>query len=642
MNNKPDGSSLVYTEQIDSEYSKQLYLLLALIIVVGLILRLWGLGNVGLHGDEETTAMPALEILNSGLPLMPSGMLYPRAPVQSYLIALSALVFGPSEWALRFPSVLAGTLGIVFAFFLGRRFLSPQWNLLFVLIIALNPWMITVSQTARMYIFLSTSLILFAVLVFRWEENGSWRWLLAAFIAFLIAQQFHTLAIFSSFLFFFPYLIHPSARRISQGSIAFILAVVIFQYQRSFQAAQYGSTLAHSFFNSADKLTPLEYLLSYHLIGTGLILLLCLFTLGAAVYFQKHKSWIFLIGIGFLAVAIGAAFFLQYHAAFLFYCSGIILFVRSRARKVLLYVLTLLLLALFLFQFHLIYDSNLCPSTTEILKAFVGRLSVYPYLAFFGKFPIGLILYAFPFLYAIRRIATGSPVPDHFLFFIISVGLPLVLVGFFRWYFSPRFSFQFTPFFVLSCLAGISFLEKTFERTLTTKRLQYASVIVACFLVIGFIRPLKLAGTLNPNPENYPDHKGVASFMQSISLNSNDLVLAEDILQQVYYLGKVDYWLRALNDAKRFVKEEDGVLVDIYTNTPLVGTGDELEKILRDENRGSVYIITGGKTGSSRSYYLGNGILDILDSYNPKVIFRASDKNTIVLCFPPTSVYDYK
>ncbi len=636
MNNKADGRSLVYTEQIDSQYSQQLYLLFALIIVVGLILRLWGLGNVGLHGDEETTAMPALEILNSGLPLMPSGMLYPRAPVQSYLIALSVFMFGPSEWALRFPSVLAGTLGILFAFFLGKRFLPPKWNLLLVLIIALNPWMITVSQTARMYIFLSTSLILFAVLVFRWEENGSWRRLLAAFIAFLIAQQFHTLAIFSTFLFFFPYLIHPSAKRIAQGLIAFILAFVIFQYQRSFVAGQYGSTLAHSFFDSPDALSPLEFLLSYHLIGTGLILLVCLFTIGTAVYFQKHRTWSFLIGIGFLTVAVGAAFFLQYHIAFLFYCSGIILFVRSSARKVLLCVLTLLLLALFLFQFYLIYDSNLYPSTTKILKAFVGSFSVYPYIVFFGKFPIGLILYAFPVLYAIRRIATGSPVPNHFLFFIISVVLPLVLAGFFSWYFSPRFSFQLTPFFVLSCLAGMFYLEKAVKRTFGSKRLQYAFV-VTCFLVLGFIKPFELSGTVNPNCEKFPDHKGAASFMHTVHLNPDDLVLAEDVLQQIYYLGKVDYWLRALDDAKQFVKEKDGILVDIYTHTPLIGTGEKLEELLKDNKRGSIYIIGSGETADFTSYYLSNGILDIINRYIPRaeLIYKGCDEKTLIWRIPP-------
>ena len=59
-------SSFLFRENIDSYYSKKSYFLLAFIICLGMILRFWGLGNVGLHGDEETMAMPAIEILKSG------------------------------------------------------------------------------------------------------------------------------------------------------------------------------------------------------------------------------------------------------------------------------------------------------------------------------------------------------------------------------------------------------------------------------------------------------------------------------------------------------------------------------------------------------------------------------------------------
>ena len=76
-----------YRDSITFDYSGFDYLLLACILVLGTILRFWGLGNVGLHGDEETMAMPALQILESGSPLLPSGMLYPRAVSQLYLIA---------------------------------------------------------------------------------------------------------------------------------------------------------------------------------------------------------------------------------------------------------------------------------------------------------------------------------------------------------------------------------------------------------------------------------------------------------------------------------------------------------------------------------------------------------------------------
>ena len=44
------------------------------------------------------------------------------------------------------------------------------------------------------------------------------------------------------------------------------------------------------------------------------------------------------------------------------------------------------------------------------------------------------------------------------------------------------------------------------------------------------------------------------------NLNQSELILAEDVLQQVYYGTRVDYWLRSLKDAKGYVKEENGEL----------------------------------------------------------------------------------
>src|ERR1041385_8796892 len=102
---------------------------LAAIVIVGVGLRFWGLGDIGLHGDEETMAMPTMHIVQDGQPLLPSGMFYPRGIAQLYMMAESVKAFGESEWAFRLPSALCGILLIVLAFYAGRRFLTPTWNL---------------------------------------------------------------------------------------------------------------------------------------------------------------------------------------------------------------------------------------------------------------------------------------------------------------------------------------------------------------------------------------------------------------------------------------------------------------------------------------------------------------------------------
>src|ERR1700756_2427750 len=130
---------------------------LAFIVAAGALLRFWGLGSVGLHGDEKTMALPVMNLVEHGLPLMPSGMFYPRAVGQLYLMATSVLVFGQSEWALRLPSALCGVLLIILTWKVGARFLTPLWNLALTAAVAFLPSFIEDAQTARMYVFLVTS-----------------------------------------------------------------------------------------------------------------------------------------------------------------------------------------------------------------------------------------------------------------------------------------------------------------------------------------------------------------------------------------------------------------------------------------------------------------------------------------------------
>src|SRR3984885_2586705 len=167
--------------------------LLACIVLAGAIVRFWGLGSVGLHGDEKTMALPVMSLINEGRPIMPSGMFYPRAVGQLYLMAASVMAFGQSEWAMRLPSALCGVLLIVLAYQAGGRFLTPAWNLALAAAVAFLPNFIEDSQTARMYVFLVACVTGYMTLVFAWERTGRSRYLVAAVITLLVGLQFHTL-----------------------------------------------------------------------------------------------------------------------------------------------------------------------------------------------------------------------------------------------------------------------------------------------------------------------------------------------------------------------------------------------------------------------------------------------------------------
>ena len=99
-----------FRTEVSETYRASDWVIVALIVAIGTFLRFWGLGNVGLHGDEKTTIFPALAVLEQGGPYFPSGMFYARALGQTYLVAGSVWIFGDSEWAARLPSAVIGSI----------------------------------------------------------------------------------------------------------------------------------------------------------------------------------------------------------------------------------------------------------------------------------------------------------------------------------------------------------------------------------------------------------------------------------------------------------------------------------------------------------------------------------------------------
>ena len=181
-----DFAALFAPARPQEKSGRREWLLVLLIVTAGAVLRFWGLGAVGLHGDEETMAMPTQHIVEHGTPILPSGMFYPRAIGQLYLMAASVATFGQNEWALRLPSALCGVLLIVLSYFVGRRFLALRWNLAFVAAVALLPEFIVDAQTARMYVFFVASVAAFLLFLFRWERTERPAYLAGAVLMVLV------------------------------------------------------------------------------------------------------------------------------------------------------------------------------------------------------------------------------------------------------------------------------------------------------------------------------------------------------------------------------------------------------------------------------------------------------------------------
>jgi 4-amino-4-deoxy-L-arabinose transferase-like glycosyltransferase len=98
-----------------------------LLLVLGLTLLALGVRVIGLEApdgqmdtDETRLALATDGVLQTGLPAMPSGRIYTRGLLNSYLMAPSFALLGRSDFSARLPSALAGALLVPLMFLLGR------------------------------------------------------------------------------------------------------------------------------------------------------------------------------------------------------------------------------------------------------------------------------------------------------------------------------------------------------------------------------------------------------------------------------------------------------------------------------------------------------------------------------------------
>ena len=627
-------SAWFHTTSITQTYDRRHYVILAAIIVVGVWLRFWGLGNVGLHGDEETMAMPALSLLETGKPLLPSGMFYSRALAQIYLMAGSVWIFGESEWALRFPSAVVGSLAVLLAFFLGRRFLSPSYNLAFVAIVALLPEFIEVSQTARMYGFWMTSLILFGVMIFRWERDSGFVNLALAVIAWLVALHFHQLSIFAVLLFLYPGINRQSPRQLAAGTIAAGVGALAFYIYDEWISSKYPSSedrAPDTIGESTVTLGPLEYLLSDYLwlVVAGSIIGLVLIAVGLRKVERPDAERV--IAALLLISAYFASIFLNYHVGVILLAFGIVTWLRSGDNQqgwLIAIVAAFVLIAIG--NAIGLYQVGAYPGR-KLIGAMVGLPSVWPTLTFAEFSPAACGIYSIAFLAALHQLSRRKAVPDSFLFFGIAVWAQLFAIGLFRWYVPPRYVMGALPFFLLCYVACIPYLFKFVPALREIAARPYNTALVLVAVVALCVNPIALANVVNSGYESHPDHKGAAEFLQKIPVTESDVLVAEDVLQQTYYMGKVDYWLVNKEVARVYSVVKDGVQYDQYTHAVAIGTGEELERVLDEERTGNVYVIGSAESyEDERRYMRGYGINEVLNSERMEVVYVGRDGKTRV------------
>jgi hypothetical protein len=610
------------------------------IVALGTAVRFWGLGAVGLHGDEETMAMPTMHIVAHGSPLLPSGMLYPRAVGQLYLMAASVMAFGQSEWALRLPATICGVLLILLAYQTGKRFLTPLWNLAFTASVAFLPEFIVDAQTARMYTFLVACVAGYVLLLFEWERTNRVGYLAAAVAVLILGIQFHTLAVFVAFLALYPGLLRGELSKTLLGALAFVAIVAGFVSIDHWIATHYpgagevagsdGGAGGARAGEAVPHVGPL--LLAMAAVGAGAV---------AALLVRRVNGRLAAVAAAVLiAGGLVAQLAFCYHVAALLLVAGVVIAQRHggvTGRRLL--PLATISLALAAFQIHLLH-ANGVDSLPQIFGAMTGRPSVWPYLVVAKYSVAAAVLMGGGIVAGLWRLAQGRRVPDHVLFSVLGVWIPLLLIGMFKWNVPLRYTAaQIFPLLLAAFATAQWFVARRrpdesdpAEAGDASTHWQAVAAIATCLLVVN---PLALARTANSGYRDHPDHQGAAAFIRSLHLGPRDILIAEDVLQQTYYLGRVDYWLQAQDVAGPFVRKVDGTLEDFYTNTPLISSAEQLQALIARPDRGAIYVIGSGENQEDgRRYVRGPGMARMLESSQFEEVFRGRDGLTAVLKVP--------
>jgi hypothetical protein len=634
-------SSLFEATDPRARADRWMLLALAAIVAVGAFARFWGLGNVGLHGDEKTMVLPALHLFLHGTPDMPSGFLYPRAVAQLYLMAASAHAFGVSAWAWRFPSAVCGVLLIALTWTAGRRFLEPRWNLALTAAVALLPGFIADAQTARMYVFLVTGVTGFMALLFAWERTERTAFLFAAVIEMGVSMEFHTLSIFAAWMCFLPGLLSGERRKLWLGAAAFALIAAEFLGLNHWIAIEYPHRQMESSFDlavanaprapNAPPLNPLWPLL--------------------AVLPALALSWFTIRARGLLPVALLAASLVCQlcrldHVAILLIVGALVLARRQGplpVQRLALYGGVCVLLALAQVGYLWAYRAG---TLAQILGLLLGWPSVRAFMEISSWSVAAMLAAACGAAVALYRLAHRRRVPDHVLLFVLGVWVPLVQIGWFRWDPAPRYTeAQVMPLLIAAFAsarwAWAALCQRARARASAPgapPRLPArgalapgagaAAAAIFCLLIID---PARLPAAVDPTYAHYPDHQGAARFVESLHPKPDDILVAEDVVMQTYYLGHVDYWLMNKEVAAQFMHKVDGRWVDEYTDTPLIGTGRQLQRLVDSRDRGAIYVIGSGENmQDGRKLMRGLGIARELKSPAFHLIFVGRDGLTDV------------
>jgi 4-amino-4-deoxy-L-arabinose transferase-like glycosyltransferase len=638
--------------------SYQTFLVVLVLTIIAALSRFNELGSLGFYGDEETTAFPARSLSQGNGTNMPSGMPYYRALPLTMFNALSARVFGPNEeLSYRLPSALFGTLTVPLLFLLTRPLLGTATALVAAVMLSFSEWHIITSREARMYSPFLFAYMFTAFSLWHWATSNKNNYFFLAAVLFLLTVSLHTLGIFAIMFALIP-IAFTGWSRVSPWRLtlfAVIAAILAHLYSHYFVA---GSSMEwkvsqgvgpvnvthdnavtgmNNSFENPDFFSLIQLFggivgallglwaqrrnqLTDHNVGSALRKTGCyiLASFAAALACSGHLHG---------AVICGLLLFLMTR-------QGGIAFVKS-ARTPLVLIASIAGLQVV--------------STIVEQGPIIGIKSLFifpfPYMAYLGEMSPGILALfgAMTTLLCFREFRTGEhPLRAS----IMAVLLPVAAIGVVSKWGGARYLIEVYPFLLIvaaaSLVMALTVLGRRTGRWNTKGALVGALFIVLSGALGGHglpqawrLKNLKYGDKMDIHAFGfplYPDHQSAGRYVIT-HRTQGDIVIAEDALQQRWYIGDVDYWLRDPITHSRFLyRQPDGNLRDIYVDSTIL-TKEILTALTQHSNK-RIWVITSAETHHKQNYYLNTVQRQWLDflEHNHTPAYIGRDGITKVYC----------
>lgn len=640
---------------------KSRYGLVAVLLAFSVAIRFYQLGALNLWCDEDITALAVKGTLQNGFPQLPSGVIYFRSLLTTYLSSLSVAIFGMSEMALRLPSVLFSLGTILSIYALGKLLFSERVALLAAAILSFSAWDIEFARHARMYAALAFFFTFSLYAIFRGVVLGERRWLRWSVVLSVLTLLAHILGVVLALVYFgLALMLRQQKARIWQ--LAGMSVIIMIAAAALFVLIEFGFSNPDQHFLAAyvQKFQAIYNYFSPESVSgvrlqhtvAGLVVM---FSFGTVQMVRKkllrmaHLAWgvpIAILGL----LAMGHAL-----AALLFW-GMVALVMQSRGKQTLGKMMQLSAIALVLatvVRAGLVLEDVFAQSAAssamtervwQAAKIMAGFPKLY-ILGFYKAFPLMTVVVVVG-LVALYRKANRASAEANYRFAFIAFVLPLLANGvILNDYVEYRLNFYLNPLFALLFAFAVfeanALIRLKLANMASGRSIQRAAIVLQVAAVAMLCEQAYPAAILQTITRNYgdtieqatapgshlqrmPDHIGAAQFVQAHN-SPGDILVVNDWLAQSVHFEKIDFWLRTKAfQHQAFASMPAGKLYDIYTGTELLTSVESLQQILAQPGDHDVWMII-SLPFISKNLHLSDDVLAFLSQSEQNVVYRARD-----------------